>query len=165
MSLLIPESGLLFWMLLSFGIVFFVLAKYGFPVIVKMVEDRKSYIDDSLDAAKKAEEKMLQIQEHCETLLAEASKEQSVMLQEAAAAADGIVKAAQQKAKEEGERLMEEARKEIMKEREEALLEVRAHLAMLSVAVAEKILRTDLQREQQSQLVDRLIDDVISEKD
>ena len=45
MSLLVPDSGLLFWMLLSFGIVFFVLAKYGFPVIVKMVNERKEYID------------------------------------------------------------------------------------------------------------------------
>jgi F-type H+-transporting ATPase subunit b len=52
MSLLVPDSGLLFWMLLSFGIVFFVLAKYGFPVIVKMVNERKEYIDRSLVVAK-----------------------------------------------------------------------------------------------------------------
>ena len=41
MSLLLPDSGLLFWMLLSFGVVFVVLAKYGFPVITKMVEERR----------------------------------------------------------------------------------------------------------------------------
>ena len=52
MSLLVPDSGLLFWMLLSFGIVFFVLAKYGFPVIVKMVNERKEYIDRSLVVVK-----------------------------------------------------------------------------------------------------------------
>ena len=50
MSLLLPDSGLIFWMLLSFGIVFAVLAKYGFPVIIKMVEGRKTYIDESLEA-------------------------------------------------------------------------------------------------------------------
>ena len=44
MSLLLPDSGLLFWMFLSFGIVFVILAKYGFPVIIKMVEGRKTYI-------------------------------------------------------------------------------------------------------------------------
>ena len=48
MSLLVPDSGLLFWMLLSFGIVFFVLAKFGFPIITKMVDERKQYIDHSL---------------------------------------------------------------------------------------------------------------------
>lgn len=58
MSLLVPDSGLLFWMLLSFGIVFFVLAKYGFPVIVKMVNERKEYIDRSLVVAKEANEQV-----------------------------------------------------------------------------------------------------------
>ena len=54
MSLLLPDSGLLFWMVLSFGIVFAVLAKYGFPVIIKMVEGRKTYIDQSLEVARVA---------------------------------------------------------------------------------------------------------------
>ena len=58
MSLLVPDSGLLFWMLLSFGIVFFVLAKYGFPVIVKMVNERKEYIDRSLVVAKEANDQL-----------------------------------------------------------------------------------------------------------
>ena len=62
MSLLTPDPGLLFWMLISFGIVFFVLAKFGFPVIVKMVEDRKAYIDQSLEAAKQANERLKGIQ-------------------------------------------------------------------------------------------------------
>ena len=54
MSLLLPDSGLLFWMFLSFGIVFVILAKYGFPVIIKMVEGRKTYIDQSLEVAREA---------------------------------------------------------------------------------------------------------------
>ena len=54
MSLLLPDSGLLFWMLLSFGVVFVVLAKYGFPVITKMVEGRRTYIDQSLEVARQA---------------------------------------------------------------------------------------------------------------
>ena len=47
MSLLTPDSGLLFWMIVSFGIVFAILSKYGFPVIIKAVEQRKAYIDNS----------------------------------------------------------------------------------------------------------------------
>ena len=46
MGLLTPDPGLLFWMIIVFGVVFFILAKYGFPVIIKMVEDRKAYIDN-----------------------------------------------------------------------------------------------------------------------
>ena len=68
MSLLVPDSGLLFWMLLSFGIVFFVLAKYGFPVIVKMVNERKEYIDRSLVVAKEANEQLANLKAEGETI-------------------------------------------------------------------------------------------------
>ena len=54
MSLLTPDSGLLFWMIVSFGIVFVILSKYGFPVIVKAIEQRKAYIDNSLETARQA---------------------------------------------------------------------------------------------------------------
>ena len=63
MSLLLPESGTLFWMLLSFGIVFVILAKYGFPIIVKMVEDRKAYIDQSMEVARESNAKLAKIKE------------------------------------------------------------------------------------------------------
>ena len=48
MSLLTPEIGLLFWMIVAFGVVFFVLAKFGFPIITQMVDERKKYIDESM---------------------------------------------------------------------------------------------------------------------
>ena len=70
MSLLVPDSGLLFWMLLSFGIVFFVLAKYGFPVIIKMVNERKEYIDRSLVVAKEANEQLANLKAEGETIMA-----------------------------------------------------------------------------------------------
>ena len=56
MSLLTPDSGLLFWMILSFGIVLIILSKYGFPVIVKAIEDRKAFIEESLNTARQANE-------------------------------------------------------------------------------------------------------------
>ena len=63
MSLLLPDSGLLFWMFLSFGIVFVILAKYGFPVIIKMVEGRKTYIDQSLEVAREANAQLSKLKE------------------------------------------------------------------------------------------------------
>lgn len=56
MGLLQPESGLLFWMVISFGVVFVLLAKFGFPVITRMVEERRVYVEKSLEAAKQANE-------------------------------------------------------------------------------------------------------------
>ena len=72
MSLLTPDSGLLFWMIVSFGIVFVILSKYGFPVIVKAIEQRKAYIDNSLETARQANERLAHIQAEGEKMLAEA---------------------------------------------------------------------------------------------
>ena len=71
MSLLTPDSGLLFWMIVSFGIVFVILSKYGFPVIVKAIEQRKAYIDNSLETARQANERLAHIQAEGEKMLAE----------------------------------------------------------------------------------------------
>ena len=91
MSLLVPDSGLLFWMLLSFGIVFFVLAKFGFPIITKMVEERKQYIDHSLIVAKEANEQLANIKAEGESILTKANEEQVRILKEAAEARGLIV--------------------------------------------------------------------------
>ncbi|KAA6310757.1 ATP synthase subunit b, partial [termite gut metagenome] len=83
MSLLLPDSGLLFWMILSFGAVFVVLAIYGFPVIVKMVEERKAYIDRSLKVAKEANEQLARLKSESDALISNANKEQGRILREA----------------------------------------------------------------------------------
>ena len=71
-SILTPDLGLLFWMLLAFLVVFFVLAKYGFPAIINMVEGRNAYINDSLKKAHEANERLANIQQESEALLQEA---------------------------------------------------------------------------------------------
>ena len=78
MSLLTPDSGLLFWMVIVFGIVFVILAKYGFPVITRMVDERKQYIDKSLLAAREANEQLANIKADSEMILAKAHEEQAV---------------------------------------------------------------------------------------
>ena len=72
MSLLTPDSGLLFWMILSFGIVLVILSKYGFPVIIKAIEERKAFIEKSMENARKANEQLSDIQKEAEKILAEA---------------------------------------------------------------------------------------------
>ena len=96
-SLLTPDSGLLFWMLLAFLTVFIILAKYGFPVIVKMVEERKQFIDDSLKSAREANEKLANIKLESEAILKEAREQQAQIIKDAMSTRDLLV----QKAKEQ----------------------------------------------------------------
>ncbi len=84
MDLLIPDSGLLFWMTLVFIIVFIILWKAGFPAIIKMVTDRKAHIDESLRKAHEANEKLANIQKEGESILQEAREKQAAILKEAA---------------------------------------------------------------------------------
>ena len=118
MGLLTPDPGLLFWMVITFGVVFFILAKYGFPVILKTVEDRKAYIDNSLKAAREANEQLANVKVEGEKILAQAREEQHRILSEAAATRDRIIKDAQEKGPSpEGNRLMEEMKKQIETEK------------------------------------------------
>ena len=54
MDLLVPSTGLLFWMAITFFVVLGIFCKFGLPVIIKMVNERKAYIDDSLQKAHEA---------------------------------------------------------------------------------------------------------------
>lgn len=165
MGLLQPESGLLFWMLLSFGIVFFVLAKFGFPVITKMVDERKNYIQDSLDAAQKANEQLASIKEQSDAILASAKTEQVKILKDAADTRDRIINEAREQAKIVGAKEMEEIRKQIQTEKEQAIRDIRRQIAELSVDVAEKILRDSLKEsDTQMSMIDRLVDEAMVSK-
>ena len=162
-SILTPDWGLLFWMLLAFLVIFFFLAKYGFPAITKMVEERKAYIDDSLRKAHEANEKLANIQQEGETLLKEARERQAQILSEAASTRDAIVEQAQVKAREEGARIISEAKAQIDAEKQSAISDIRKQVAELSVTVAEKILRERLSGEaDQMKYVDKLLDELSS---
>ena len=161
MSLLIPDSGLLFWMVLSFGIVFFILAKFGFPVIVKMVEDRKLYIDESLQVAKQAHVELAKVKADGEAIVDNARREQVKILAEAAQTRDLIVKDAKDKAQVEAIKLIEDARKQILIEKEDAIRDIRSLVAELSVDIAEKVLREKLDKKgEQMDMINRLLDEI-----
>ena len=166
MSLITPDFGLLVWMTLIFGIVFFVLAKWGFPMITGSVEKRAARIGDSIKAAKEAEEKLRNLAEEQSRMIEETRQEQSRILKEAAASRDSIVEQAKVQAREEASLILDQARTQIAAEKESALRDVRKEVALLSVSVAEKVLKKSLSdADGQSALVDRLVDEVSSSKD
>jgi F-type H+-transporting ATPase subunit b len=144
MSLLTPDFGLLFWMLVNFLIVFGILAKFGFPVITRMVNERRDHISQSLKAAEEATKKLENVRQESLTILDEARIRQTEIIKKAIADGEQIVRNAQQKAAEETEKQLEAARRSIDLQKEKALSEINAQVALLSVDIAEKILRQQL---------------------
>ena len=164
MDLLIPDSGLLFWMTVVFLIVFVILRKAGFGAIVKMVTERKAFIDESLKKAHEANEKLANIQKEGESILQEAREKQAAILKEAADTRDAIVEKAQDKAREEGARLLSDAKAQIESEKQNAIREIRGQVAELSVQIAEKVLKAKLSDgKAQMDMINRLLDEVSSD--
>lgn len=162
MSFLLPDAGLLFWMLVVFGIVFFILSRYGFPAIVDMLNERKKLIDESIKSAKEANDKLAAINAESEAILKSAREEQTRLLREAAAMRDELIKEARAKADKESEKMLAETRRVIQMEKEDAVRDIRRQVAILSVEVAEKILRRELSEEsKQRSVIENLINETI----
>ena len=160
-SILTPDFGLLFWMLLSFLIVFFLMVKFGFPVITKMVEERKNYSDESLQKAHEANERLAGIQQESERILNEARARQSEILSQAKATGDSIVREARERAQNEGAKLLLDAKAQIATEKENALRDIRQTVAELSISIAEKVVRQRLSNDaEQQKFVEQMLDEV-----
>lgn len=160
MGLLLPETGLLFWMLLSFIVVFAVLAKFGFPVITRMVEERREYVEQSLQAAKEANDQLAQVKSQSEALLQSAREQQMKILNEASATRDRIVAEAKAQAQTETQRQIEDAKRQIRLEQDAAIRAARSEIALLAVDIAQKVIREKLDNTPaQMSMIDRLLDE------
>mgnify|MGYP006377027917 FL=1 len=161
MELMLPDTGLLFWMTIIFGLVVFILAKFGFPLITGMVEKRNKRIEDSLEAARTAEEAIARLKEGQDRIVAETRAEQSRLMQEAAAERDRMIAQAQDQARVEAQKIMDDAKVRIDQEKELAMKELRNEVAKMSIAIAEKVVRKDLSSDlSQKELVDKLVDEL-----
>ncbi len=161
MDLLMPSTGLLFWMTIVFLVVLCIVGRFGFPAITNMVKERKAFIDDSLRKAHEANEKLANIQKEGESILQEAREKQAAILKEATDTREAIVAKAQEKAKEESARIVNDAKAEIANEKQQAIREIRAQVAELSVKIAERIVREKLSDDdKQMELIDKLLDEV-----
>ena len=161
MDLMLPDTGLLFWMTVIFGLVLFILTKFGFPLITGMVDKRNKRINDSLEAARTAEEAIAHLKEEQDRIVAETRAEQSRLMQEAAAERDLMIAQAKEQTKVETRKMIEEAQAHISQEKERAMKELRNEVAKMSLAIAEKVVRKDLASDSsQKELVDKLVDEL-----
>ena len=160
-SILTPDPGLLLWMLAAFLVVFVVLAKFGFPAIIGMVEKRKNYIDESLRKAHEATTRLENIKQESESILQEARDKQVAILKEAANTREAIVEDARVKAREESARIISDAKAEIESQKQAAIAAIRQQVALLSVEVSEKVLRKKLDTDQaQMDYINLMLDEV-----
>jgi F-type H+-transporting ATPase subunit b len=161
MELVKPSIGLIFWMVVSFSIILFILAKFAWKPILGMIKDREESIENALASAEKAKEEMKALQSSNERILAEARNERDAMLKEAREIREKMIADAKGIASKEGERLLASARENIQNEKNAAISELKNQVATLSIEIAEKILKSELSSdEKQKTLVNTLLKDV-----
>ena len=139
-----PGIGVLFWMIVSFGILAFILMKFGWPAILKALHKREDAITKSLGEAAAAREEMKTLVAHNEDLLRQTKIERDEMLRNARVASDEIIEKARVKATEEADRIVETARENIQYEKLKAMHELKNQIANLSIEIAEKLIRAEL---------------------
>jgi F-type H+-transporting ATPase subunit b len=144
MELIKPGLGLLFWMTVTFSIVLWLLSKYAWKPILKSIREREDSINNALNAADDARKQMDALKTDNEKLLAEARKERDRLLKEASEMKDSIIAQAKKSADDEARRLIANANDAIEKAKINAMNELKSQVAVLSVDMAEKILRNKM---------------------
>ncbi|MCX6249203.1 MAG: F0F1 ATP synthase subunit B [Bacteroidetes bacterium] len=161
MELVSPGIGLIFWMTLAFLAVLFILGKYAWKPIMKALKERELTIHEALNAAERAREEITQLQVNNEILIREAKNERDLLLGEARKLKDSIIEEARQKASEEANRIVINAKESIHYEKMAAMSELKNQLADLSLEIAKKILKRELADPQkQEAFVNELLTDV-----
>jgi F-type H+-transporting ATPase subunit b len=144
MDLITPSFGLLFWMIIGFGILFFILARYAWPVITRMISEREQFIQKQLTEAEQVRQEMKNLKSEHQQLLVEAKEERDKILLDARKMVDKMNDEAKQRRDKETDAMIAETREMIKNERMKALTEIKNEIANLSIEVAEKILREEL---------------------
>lgn len=160
MDLLIPDAGLVFWTSIAFLMLVFFLSKFAWKPILQTLKIREESIDEALKAAELAREEMSDLKADNEKLLVKAREEREQLLNDAGKAASAIKEVAKTEAEAISKRMLEDAKAGIEAEKQSALAEVRSQVANLSVEIAEKIIRKNLENDKaQKALVDEFLND------
>ncbi len=161
MELLTPDFGLVFWMVICFTAVLFILGKYGWPVIVGMINKRSDEIEESILKANEANARLAGTNAETERLLAEAKNERLELLKEASKQKDQIIADAKAEAAKKAQDLLDKAKEDIQLERDNAIKEIRTQVAELSVSIAEKVVREKLSGDKAGlDMINKLLDEV-----
>ena len=161
MELFTPDFGLVFWMFVAFILLFLVLAKWGWPVIIKQMEHRAKTIDKGVEDARQAKEQLDNARSEADRYMKEAQGRQQEMLREAERMKTEIIEAARQEAAKAAQREMDAAKASIEQSRKEAESQIRNEVVKFSLEIAERMMRTSMKSDKaQTALVNKLLDEI-----
>ena len=161
MGLVMPDFGLLFWMVVSFSLLVWLMKKFAWKPILKSLTAREDSIEKALQSAELAKNEMIKLQAGNEKLLKEAMLERERIVKEARELKDSIVRDAKNQAVVEATKVLEETKASIARERAEAVNEMKSVISSFSLEIAEKILKEQLSdNKKQKDLVNNYLENI-----
>lgn len=161
MGFVTPDYGTIFWMLIIFGIVLLIMKKFAWGPILKALKEREKSIADALSSADNARKEVAGLKASNDQIIAEARREKELILKEAREIKDKIIAEAKLQANAEAQKGIEIARQQIVAEKTAAINEIKEQVAELSVMIAEKVIRKQLENhKEQEVLVKELVKDL-----
>jgi len=144
MDLLTPDFGLIFWQIVSFVVVFLILAKYAWKPILNMIDQREKLINDAVKSATEINDKMAKINEEKEKIILQANFEKNQILHETIESRKKILLQAEQDAKNMTQKMINDAKKDIEVERNKAINDIKKEVMNMSVDIAETLIKEQL---------------------
>ena len=161
MELFTPDFGLVFWMFLAFLVLFLILAKWGWPVILKSIDERADKIDKGVEYAQEAKAQLDSARADAQKYIEEAQIKLADMLRDAAKMKSQIIEEAKNEASREAQKVMDAAKVSIEQSRKEAELQFRNEVSKFSLEIAEKMVRNQLSNDKaQTELVNKMLDEI-----
>jgi F-type H+-transporting ATPase subunit b len=151
-------SSLIFWEIVSFGILLFILYKYAFPGILSVLEEREKKIKDSLEQAEHHRSEAERRLKEYEAKLSAAGKEAEAILAAAKERAQRLLEENEQRLNAEAERIKGDATREIEQERRKAVQDIRTQTTELALMVAEKVVQRSLTEADQRKFADEALE-------
>lgn len=159
MELFTPDFGLIFWMFVAFGVLFLILWKYAWPVILKSVDERADLIDKGVEYAQNAKDQLDNAKAQADKFMAEASRRQADMLREADKKKNQIIEQARKEAQAEAQKVMDSAKVSIQQQQKEAEQAFRDSVSDFALQIAEKVVKEQMaDKSAQTKLVNKLLD-------
>jgi len=163
MELFTPDFGLIFWMFVAFGVLFLILWKFAWPLILKSVDSRADLIDKGVEYAHNAKEQLDHAQQSADELIKSAQRRQADMLREADRLKSQIIDEARTAAQAEAQKVMDAAKASIVQQQKEAEEALRGSVGAIALDIAQKVVQQRLADDKaQQQLVDKLLTEIES---
>lgn len=161
MELFTPDFGLVFWMFVGFAVLFIILWKFAWPVILKTVDNRAALIDKGVEYAQNAKQQLDNAQQEHDKIIGDARTRQAEILREADRLKTQIVEEARNEAKTAAQKELEAARQSIAQQQKQAEQQLRQQLGQLVLDVAGRVVRDNVNNsEAQSKLVNTYLDEI-----